>query len=238
MFLPNLTKSQNYYFTVSTPALEGALTRFAAFFHSPLFSPSCTTRELNAVDSEHKKNHPQDLWRIYQLNKHLSKQGHVWSKFGTGNKESLTRHAKDLKAQGKLESVANSIITSPDGSLAPSPLPSRIPSPAPSNASDAESDGGAVGRETRRRLVEWWSKEYCASRMHLCVIGQGNLSFLYFMALCLNPTESLDELSTTVSRLFSPILNREQEPVTMINDHPFGNNETGVRDSLPQIEFS
>lgn len=30
-----------------------------------------------------------------------------------------------------------------------------------------------MGRETRRRLVEWWSNEYCASRMNLCVIGRG-----------------------------------------------------------------
>lgn len=36
-----------------------------------------------------------------------------------------------------------------------------------------DADGGLVGRETRRRLVEWWSKEYCASRMRLCIIGQG-----------------------------------------------------------------
>ncbi|KAH8826892.1 Metalloenzyme, LuxS/M16 peptidase-like protein [Flagelloscypha sp. PMI_526] len=206
------TMNTNYYFTVGTPALEGALTRFAAFFHSPLFSPSCTTRELNAVDSEHKKNHPQDLWRIYQLNKHLSKEGHVWSKFGTGNKESLTKHARDLKAQGKLETIVNPVVTSPDGSLAPSPLPSRIPSPTPSTASDAEADGGAVGRETRRRLVEWWTTEYCAGRMQLCVIGQ----------------ESLDELSEMVARLFSPIPNRGQKPVTMINDHPFGVNENGT----------
>jgi hypothetical protein len=34
-------------------------------------------------------------------------------------------------------------------------------------------DGGPIGRETRRRLVEWWSREYCAGRMRLCVIGKG-----------------------------------------------------------------
>jgi insulysin len=45
-----------YYFTVGPPALAGALERFAGFFHSPLFAPSCTARELLAVDSEHKKN--------------------------------------------------------------------------------------------------------------------------------------------------------------------------------------
>lgn len=157
----------NYYFNVATPALSEALARFAAFFHCPLFAPSCTSRELNAVDSEHKKNHQNDIWRIFQLSKHLSKPGHVWRKFGSGNRESLSQAAKDLKAKGKLE---------PASSLAPSPIPSRLSSPAPSTASsttDAEADGGAIGRETRRRLVEWWSKEYCAGRMHLCVYGKG-----------------------------------------------------------------
>lgn len=52
-------------------------------------------------------------------------------------------------------------------------------SPAPSIASakstnsETESDGGSVGREVRRRLVEWWSKEYCASRMRLAIVGKG-----------------------------------------------------------------
>ncbi|KAF9469217.1 Metalloenzyme, LuxS/M16 peptidase-like protein [Collybia nuda] len=103
------TSNTNYYFSVATPALAGALERFAGFFHSPLFSPSCTSRELNAVDSEHKKNHQSDMWRIFQLNKHLSKEGHVWRKFGSGNRDSLLKAAKDLKAQGRLtESAAPS----------------------------------------------------------------------------------------------------------------------------------
>lgn len=32
---------------------------------------------------------------------------------------------------------------------------------------------GPIERETRRRLVEWWEKEYCAGRMTLAVVGQG-----------------------------------------------------------------
>lgn len=212
------TSNTNYYFNVATNALGGALERFAGFFHSPLFSPSCTSRELNAVDSEHKKNHQADMWRIFQLNKHLSKPGHVWSKFGSGNRDSLTKAAKDLKAKGKLLEGRESR----PASLQPSPIPSRIPSPAPSASSavsEAEADGGAIGRETRRRLVEWWQKEYCASRMNLCVIGN----------------ESLDDLSSMVSKLFSPIPNRGQDPVPMINDHPFGEKEKGTLVSVQTI---
>jgi insulysin len=164
------TMNTNYYFRVNTSALAGALSRFAAFFHSPLFSPSCTLRELNAVDSEHKKNHQNDIWRIYQLNKHLSRPGHPWSKFGTGNKATLEQAARDARRKGLLGPVR------PNG--ADSLEPSRAPSPAPSQSSAAmsevEPDGGVIGRETRRRLVEWWTKEYCANRMKVCVIGTGN----------------------------------------------------------------
>ena len=184
------TSNTNYYFSVSTTALPGALARFAAFFHCPLFAPSCTARELNAVNSEHKKNHQSDIWRMFQLNKHLTKPGHPWSKFGSGNIESLSKAARDLKARGLLKSDTNgnsngaSSNSSTVSSLAATPLASRSTSPAPSttssNLSELEGDGGLVGRETRRRLVEWWSREYSANRMRLCVVGKGELS-LYFI---------------------------------------------------------
>lgn len=112
---------------------------------------------------------------MFQLNKHLSRPGHVWSKFGTGNRESLSKAAKELKAQGRLKGIIQN-DTLDHLNVTPSPIASRIPSPAPSvasNSSESDADGGSVGRETRRRLVEWWTKEYCASRMRLCVIGKG-----------------------------------------------------------------
>ncbi|KAI0053918.1 hypothetical protein FA95DRAFT_1551697 [Auriscalpium vulgare] len=210
------SSNTNYYFNVGTPALAGALERFSAFFHSPLFNPSGTMRELNAVDSENKKNHQNDIWRIYQVNKHLSKPGHVWRKFGSGNKTSLTQVGRDLKAKGQL---SGDELKAP--SLAPSPIPSRLASPAPSTTSESESeaDGGPVGRETRRRLVEWWSREYCASRMRLCIIGK----------------EPLDELSDLAVKLFSPIPNRGRDPLPTISDHPFGPAEKGTLVSVQTI---
>ncbi|KAG1761690.1 Metalloenzyme, LuxS/M16 peptidase-like protein [Suillus occidentalis] len=226
----------NYYFRVATSALPGALTRFSAFFHSPLFAPSCTTREMNAVDSEHSKNHQADPWRVFQLNKHLTKEGHPWSKFGSGNRETLSAAGRTFKAASKLNGngvkngahivVDRSVPVSPissNGSLASSPLPSRIPSPVPSNtsaSSENEPDGGVVGRETRRRLVEWWNKEYCAGRMRLCIVGK----------------EPLDALADMVSTLFTPIKNREQDPLPIIPDHPFGPNEMGTLVSVQTVK--
>ncbi|KAJ7137711.1 insulin-degrading enzyme [Mycena epipterygia] len=209
------TTNTNYHFNVATPALPQALARFAGFFHSPLFAPSCTSRELNAVDSEHKKNHQADMWRIFQVSKHLSVEGHPWRKFGSGNRESLSDAAKRLKISGHLDTH--------NGYLAPSPIPSRLSSPTPSvsssDSSEAEADGGAVGRETRRRLMEWWSKEYCASRMRLCVLGN----------------QSLDELALLASKLFSPILNRGAEPLPMVTSSPIGPNEKGTLVAIQTI---
>lgn len=88
----------NYYFSVSPSSLPGALERFAQFFTSPLFDPSCTERELRAVDSEHSKNLQSDMWRMFQLEKSLSRPDHPYSKFGTGNWQTLW---EDVKAQGK-----------------------------------------------------------------------------------------------------------------------------------------
>jgi len=163
------------------------------------------------------------LWRIFQVTKHLSRDGHVWRKFGSGSRESLLKAAKDLKAKGQLDKTD---VAPRSNGLTLSPVPSRLPSPSPSLASDSselEEDGGSVGRETRRRLVEWWTKEYCASRMRLCVIGKGTYPcFCHSSCSHCCIQDSLDQLAKFVSALFSPILNRGQDPLPMIYDHPFG----------------
>ena len=41
-------------------------------------------------------------------------------------------------------------------------------------------------------------------------------------------SEPLDEMSQLVSKLFSPIVNKQLDPLPMIHDHPFGPNEMGV----------
>ncbi|GAA5915532.1 hypothetical protein JCM5296_001752 [Sporobolomyces johnsonii] len=78
-----------YFFDVSPTSLEPALDRFAQFFISPLFDPSCSEREANAVHSENSKNLQSDMWRLFQLDKSTSSREHVFWRFGTGNKETL-----------------------------------------------------------------------------------------------------------------------------------------------------
>lgn len=69
--------------------------RFSQFFVAPLFDPDGTEREMFAVDSENKKNLKNDAWRLNQLEKSLSNPSHPYSKFGTGNLETLGLLPKD-----------------------------------------------------------------------------------------------------------------------------------------------
>ncbi|KZV96205.1 hypothetical protein EXIGLDRAFT_747787 [Exidia glandulosa HHB12029] len=199
----------NYFFSVGSDALPGALERFSGFFHSPLLDASCTTRELSAVDSEHKKNLQSDSWRLFQMSKSLSKPGHVWAKFGSGNMVSLTQAAR---AVASLDRERSTGTPGRGDSLAPTPAASRMPSPAPSLApSENEPDGGAVGRETRRRLVEWWKSHYCASRMNLVILGK----------------EPLDELTRLAIENFSPVPNRSLPTVKDVPELPWGEDHVG-----------
>ncbi|KAJ3134921.1 Insulinase (Peptidase M16) [Geranomyces variabilis] len=93
------TENTCYYYDCASDAMEGALDRFAQFFIAPLFSESGTEREMNAVDSEHKKNLQSDTWRVYQLEKDLSNPSHPYRKFGTGNLETL----RDIPLQKGLD---------------------------------------------------------------------------------------------------------------------------------------
>ncbi|KAM0735141.1 Insulin-degrading enzyme [Formica fusca] len=78
-----------YYFDVTPKKLRGALNRFAQFFLTPLFTETLTELELNAINSEHEKNLANDNWRFDQLDKSSASSDHPFSKFGTGNKETL-----------------------------------------------------------------------------------------------------------------------------------------------------
>ncbi|KAL5021570.1 hypothetical protein ScPMuIL_000725 [Solemya velum] len=86
----------NFYFDISPDCLLGALDRFAQFFLAPLFTESASEREVNAVHSENEKNLQSDPWRIHQLARALSDPKHDFSKFGTGNNETLGTKPKEL----------------------------------------------------------------------------------------------------------------------------------------------
>ncbi|XP_045188841.2 insulin-degrading enzyme-like [Mercenaria mercenaria] len=86
----------NFFFDIAPEYLSGALERFSQFFLEPLFTPSATEREINAVNSENDKNLQNDSWRFHQLEKSLANPKHDFSKFGTGNKYTLETRSKEL----------------------------------------------------------------------------------------------------------------------------------------------
>jgi insulysin len=110
-----------------------------------LFSPNVVAREINAVDSENKRNLQDDSRRVLQVERALSAPGHPWLAFSTGNIDSLTSAARQRAIDERWDSDTISL----DG------------------------DGGPVGRETRRRLIEWVEEQYCSGRMTLAVLGRG-----------------------------------------------------------------
>lgn len=96
-----------YFFEVDARRFDDALDRFAQFFvkDGPLFTPSATSRELNAIESEHQKNLQADSWREQQLLKMISGEltgrQHPYWKFGTGNRATLldepAKRGKDVR---------------------------------------------------------------------------------------------------------------------------------------------
>ncbi|ORY34641.1 putative A-factor processing enzyme [Naematelia encephala] len=94
-----------YHFDVAADALEGALDRFSGFFTEPLFNEDCTEREIKAVDSEHKKNIQNDMWRFFQLEKFVFREDHPYHKFGTGNYETLWSKPKEAGRDPRQELI-------------------------------------------------------------------------------------------------------------------------------------
>ncbi|OJT06440.1 Insulin-degrading enzyme [Trametes pubescens] len=162
-----------YWFSIRPTELAGGLPRLAAFFHAPLFTESLTAREINAVDSEFKRNLQNDGRRVLQITKNLSIHGHPYRKFGTGNYVSLSEAGRREGEQASEEVIL---------------------------------------KETRKRLVAWWQREYCASRMTLAVIGK----------------ETLDELASLAVPHFAKIPNRALEPRPAFKDEPWGREHMGT----------
>ena len=56
-------------------------------------------KELNAVDSEFKKNLPDDSWRCFQIMTQLAKPDSPFRKFTIGNKETLGKENSKLEME-------------------------------------------------------------------------------------------------------------------------------------------
>ncbi|KAL0575207.1 metalloprotease [Marasmius crinis-equi] len=98
----------------------------------------------------------------------------------------------------------------------------------PGASADELCEDPAVLQEIRRRLVGWWEREYCSSRMDLCVVGK----------------DTLDELAEFVVARFAPIRKRNVDPLPTIKDHPIGPEEIGqlvmiqAGADIPQLQMT
>ena len=79
----------NYYFDIGNPSFKECLDRFSCFFKCPLMDEGSVAREVMAVDSENQKNLQIDAWREQQLFKSQANSESVFSKFSTGNAQTL-----------------------------------------------------------------------------------------------------------------------------------------------------
>ncbi|KAI3471601.1 hypothetical protein Pfo_028251 [Paulownia fortunei] len=100
----------NYYYDVTPDCFEEAWTgrivyflqsfwdlfliMFAQFFIKPLMSADATMREKKRLILN-QKNLLSDVWRMNQLQKHLSVKDHPYHKFSTGNWETLDVRPKE-----------------------------------------------------------------------------------------------------------------------------------------------
>ncbi len=87
----------NYFFNISCDHLKGALDRFSAFFTCPLFTESCTEREIKAVHEEFQKNLLNDTFRENRLFYSLIAADHALNKFISGNKYTLVDLPKEAE---------------------------------------------------------------------------------------------------------------------------------------------
>ncbi|KAI3657780.1 hypothetical protein MP638_000751 [Amoeboaphelidium occidentale] len=79
----------NYYFETSHTSLESALDIFSEFFKSSLLLASGVQKEVNAVESEYRKNFPVLSRRMYSVLRELANKNHPYSKFSCGSKLTL-----------------------------------------------------------------------------------------------------------------------------------------------------
>ena len=88
-----------FYFDVRNHALAKVLELFSEFFKSPTFSESGTAREINAIDSEFRKNFTSELRRVWQIEKSaMTDSESALNKFPTGNSQSLPNETEEEKA--------------------------------------------------------------------------------------------------------------------------------------------
>lgn len=82
-------ETTTFFFDVNNQGLENSLMMFSRMFAEPLFDKNYMNKEINAVNSENEKNLNSEFWRHMQVLKTLADPNDPFSKFSTGNNQTL-----------------------------------------------------------------------------------------------------------------------------------------------------
>jgi len=78
-----------YFISCHISGFEKVLDIFGNLFINPLFKKSLLMKEIDIVDSEHKKNINDDYWRLHNIIKEMARKDNPYYNFDTGSIETL-----------------------------------------------------------------------------------------------------------------------------------------------------
>ncbi|GEM_PF-1534082 len=87
----------NFFYDVAPELLADSLERFSELFTCPLFAAKWIEKEINAIDSEFNLKINDDIRRLHEVHKETSNPNHPFSRFTTGNKETLNASSEALQ---------------------------------------------------------------------------------------------------------------------------------------------
>ena len=79
----------NYFFSIGSDHLEGALDRFSRFFIDPTFDETFVDRERSVVHSEYRARKKNEFRRLWEAQKKWINPDHPASRFAVGSLETL-----------------------------------------------------------------------------------------------------------------------------------------------------
>ena len=146
---------------------------------------------MQAVDSEHAKNVQSDSWRSFQLHKSLCRPDHPFSKFGSGNLETLRGDTGGGDKDKDDKAGAGAIAAAADEEEE-----KEKDGEGGKGAGAGNGAGAIAAADLRETLLGFHERYYSAGVMRLCVLGR----------------ESLDELQDLVVRQFSDVKDKGVSP--------------------------
>jgi insulysin len=167
-----------YQFDVLADYAEKALDIFSHFFISPLFTKSGTGREVHAVDSENSKNLVNDGRRRWQILKSLGDPNHHFSKFSTGNKDTLPAGADMHNGEATNNDTKSSLDSKPSTTSSEEIPMTTHPLMEVLKQIDNNFEESDLPEVVRAALLAFHKRHYRPKNMHVVVVGPQSLDTL------------------------------------------------------------